>query len=50
MIVGFYQAVRQLPVAVPPGTDDKVTSTFLARVPFRRDTVTLTLPASSSTE
>ena len=38
----------RLPVAVPLDTVDRVTTTFLARVPFRTDTVTLTLLASSS--
>ena len=39
-----------LPVAVPPDSVDKVTTTFLPRVPFRIDAVTITLPVSSSTE
>ena len=38
----------RLPVAVPLDTVDRVTTTSLARVPFRTDTVTLTLLASSS--
>ena len=35
------------PVVVPPDVVDTVTTTFLPRVPFRMDTVTLALPASS---
>ena len=41
--------LKNVPVAVPPDVN-KLTATFLASVPFSIDTVTLTLPASSSTE
>ena len=34
------EGLLNLPVAVPPDTVDKVTTTFLARVPFIMDTVT----------
>ena len=39
-----------LPVAVPPATVDRVTMTSPTGVPLIKDTLMVTLPASSRTE